>query len=99
MHGTQTATRKSGALDPARQNRDDDLNYETGRGYFRHPVSPLAAVRESFLPFIEQPANDGVDTLAKASDFLQNPFSRLYKARFAQVLTFSSRICTNYAIA
>lgn len=49
------------------------LNYETGRGYFRHPVSPLAAVRESFLPFIEQPANDGVDTLAKASDFPAKP--------------------------
>ncbi|MCY1369454.1 hypothetical protein D9M69_564980 [compost metagenome] len=30
---------------------------ETGRGYFRHPVSPLATTRESFLPFTEWPAS------------------------------------------
>lgn len=61
--------------------------YETGRGYFRHPVSPLATVDEKFLLFIERPASNGVNLFNAPNRPLKNSICPFDKDRFAQVLS------------
>jgi|GEM_PF-970284 hypothetical protein len=65
MPRTQTATHETEAAGTANQTLMKTINNETGRGYFRHPVSPLATVRESFLPFIGRPASYDVESRLK----------------------------------
>lgn len=65
---------------------------ETGRGYFRHPVSPLTTVRESFLPFIGRPASYDVNSVSRRPWMpFKTPSAKL---DLPKLLRFSSRICT-----
>ncbi len=82
MPRKQTPTREAEAAETARLISAGKTYNETGRGYFRHPVSPLATVRESFLPFIGQPASYAVKiSFWTPLIALQKP---VLEARFAQ---------------